>query len=220
MIGVVVPVHNEQDYLAQCLESLSLAVRHPGLVGEHVVVVVVLDNCNDASAAIAEAYPVETIRTTSCNVGVARHEGARLLLDRGARWLAFTDADTCVQENWLVSQCQAGCDAVCGDIRLIEWECLPSHWRRRYLDHRRLTGEGRHVHGANLGVSADAYRAVGGFPPLRAHEDVMLVHALKARGFRIAWNRTSRVMTSARREARAPEGLGSLLATIAGEAAQ
>jgi hypothetical protein len=31
-----------------------------------------------------------------------------------------------------------------------------------------------HVHGANLGMSASAYGAAGGFPPLRTHEDVAL----------------------------------------------
>jgi hypothetical protein len=40
------------------------------------------------------------------------------------------------------------------------------------------------VHGANLGVSARAYLAVGGFPPVSAHENVALVTALKTGGWR------------------------------------
>lgn len=73
---------------------------------------------------------------------------------------------------------------------------------------------GHHIHGANLGVSVAAYLAVGGFAPLVAHEDVKLIGTLKRHGFTIDWLQTMRVKTSARRESRAPEGLGALLHSL------
>ncbi|RYY84013.1 MAG: glycosyltransferase family 2 protein, partial [Comamonadaceae bacterium] len=74
----------------------------------------------------------------------------------------------------------------------------------------------RHVHGANLGVSATAYRRAGGFPALACSEDVALVEALKAMGANIAWSAAPRVSTSARANARARGGFGdTLLAVIA-----
>ena len=39
----------------------------------------------------------------------------------------------------------------------------------------------RHIHGANLGISAAAYRAAGGFAALKLGEDVALVSSLLAR---------------------------------------
>ena len=53
------------------------------------------------------------------NVGLARQAGAQALLAAGARWLAFTDADSEVADDWLVAQLrhqQAGADAVCGCV--------------------------------------------------------------------------------------------------------
>jgi thymidine phosphorylase len=72
------------------------------------------------------------------------------------------------------------------------------------------------VHGANLGVSAEAYLRAGGFQALACSEDVALVEALKASGARIAWSAAPRVTTSARTNARARGGFGdTLLAVVA-----
>ncbi|WP_136064083.1 glycosyltransferase family 2 protein [Modicisalibacter radicis] len=211
MIGVVIPAHNEEACLESCLEALVQAIDHPGLGGERVNVVVVLDACRDGSAAIARRYPVTVLEVAGPNVGMARHAGAQWLLARGARWLAFTDADSRVSDDWLVSQCHVGSDVVCGGIRLAGWERLPVALRQSYLAHDH--GD-RRIYGANLGVCALAYQAVGGFKPLRCHEDVQLVHALEAGGYRIAWDRTARVTTSAREDARAPEGFGALMKAL------
>lgn len=43
---------------------------------------------------IARRHEVETLVCDHCNVGRSRAEGARHLLAKNARWLAFTDADT------------------------------------------------------------------------------------------------------------------------------
>ena len=55
---------------------------------------------------------------------------------------------------------------------------------------------------------------MGGCAPLVAHEDVKLVGTLQRHGFTIDWLQTMRVKTSARRESRAPEGLGARLRSL------
>ncbi|WP_223160898.1 glycosyltransferase [Salinicola aestuarinus] len=226
VIGVVVPAHNEEGLLGACLASILAAAGHPGLAGEGVSVVVVLDACSDGSAAIVERLANERLTTGETptrlmgvsvgfsNVGMARHAGALHMLGEGARWLAFTDADTVVRPDWLVRQCASRADVVCGGVRLADWHTLPQRLRHQYLALRRECPDGRHVHGANLGVDADAYRAVGGFPPLPAHEDVQLVASLQHHGFRVAWLDELRVITSGRCNARAPEGLGARLSVL------
>ena len=66
-----------------------------------------------------------------------------------------------------------------------------------------------HIHSANLGVSAQAFRAAGGFLNLVSGEDVALVEALQKAGAQIAWSRSPRVVTSARPTYKAPGGVGA-----------
>ncbi|MFL9960859.1 glycosyltransferase [Paraburkholderia sediminicola] len=215
MIGVIVPAHNEEALLAPCLAALIEASRHEDLAGEAVRIVVVLDACNDFSGAIARAYGVQTLTLKARNVGIARATGADLLLAAGARWLAFTDADSRVSAGWLVAQLAQDADAVCGSIAVDDWSAHP-HSVREYFRKTYVDADGhRHVHGANLGVSAEAYRRAGGFPPLTCSEDVALVDRLIAIGARIAWSAAPRVITSARAAARARGGFGDTLAAWA-----
>ncbi|WNC91440.1 glycosyltransferase [Paraburkholderia sp. FT54] len=211
MIGVIVPAHNEEGLLGPCLAALIAASRHEDLAGETVRIVVVLDACDDFTGAIARAYGVETLTVKVRNVGIARATGADFLLADGARWLAFTDADSRVSSGWLVAQLSLDADAVCGSIAVDDWTAHP-HSVREYFRKTYVDADGhRHIHGANLGVSADAYRRAGGFPPLRCSEDVALVDRLIAIGASIAWSAAPRVITSARAAARARGGFGDTL---------
>lgn len=219
MIGVVVPAHDEEADIGETVAALLIAAAHPALQGEAVEVLVVLDSCSDATGPIARFAGARTLAVDACNVGRARAAGADQLIDEGARWLAFTDADTRVSPEWLLRQLELGVDAVCGSIGVDDWsvhgthaDALRAHFARTYTD---ADGH-RHVHGANLGVSAEAYVRAGGFPALACSEDVALVEALQETGARIAWSAAPRVSTSARHDARARGGFGdTLLAVIA-----
>lgn len=206
MIGVVVPVHDEEATLRTCLVSALALGRDPALRGETVLVVAVLDSCTDASEAIAVGLGVEVVCIQARNVGVARATGARHALDAGARWLAFTDADTTVSPDWLSSQLALGADAVCGTIAVDDWSAHPPEVGERFVREYVDACGHRHVHGANLGVTTGAYLAVGGFQPLASEEDIALVRALSDGGYSIAWSSLPRVTTSARIRGRAPGG--------------
>ncbi|WP_436762273.1 glycosyltransferase [Streptosporangium sp. V21-05] len=71
-----------------------------------------------------------------------------------------------------------------------------------------------HVHGANLGLTAAAYLAVGGFSALPTGEDDALVRALESAGRRVLRTTGVSVVTSARRDPRAPDGFGHFLARL------
>lgn len=215
MIGVVVPAHNEAGLLTRCLNSLARAATHPELRGEVVRVVVVLDACTDLTSVVARRHGAFTIRLDVRNVGTARAAGASLLLQAGAWWMAFTDADTEVSPDWLVAQIALGADAVCGTVSVSDWSLHPEWLRNRYEESYVDADGHRHIHGANFGVCASAYRRTGGFLPLAAHEDVHLVHALEHTGARIAWSAVPRVTTSARIHCRARDGFGEYLRKLA-----
>ena len=226
MIGVVVPVHDEEACLDACLVALRAAATCPLLHGEAVCIVIVLDACSDRSQRIVLAHAMQAdrrwrldcIAVNARNVGAARAAGARQLLQRGARWLAFTDADTRVAPAWLSTQLGLDADAVCGTVAVDDWspharhaDALRAHFARTYTD---ADGH-RHIHGANFGVCASAYLRAGGFAPLACSEDVALVASLQACGAHIAWSAAPRVTTSARRQAKARGGFGDTLLQVA-----
>ncbi|MFY0727229.1 glycosyltransferase [Pseudomonas sp. NFX15] len=214
MIGVIVPVHNEEQRLKHCIESLLVAAFHHALGNEPVRILIVLDACTDKSAHIAQTYGVMTLTCTHRNVGKARAQGAEQLLAADARWLAFTDADSVVPDSWLVDQISFNVDAVCGLVEVNDWSEHSIKVRERYHAHYRTVDGHRHIHGANLGVSSTAYRKAGGFKGLPAHEDVQLVSDLERSGASIMWTAANRVTTSARKDSRCREGFGDYLASL------
>ncbi len=223
MIAAIVPAHNEAEHIGRCLSALAVAAAGERLRGEAVAVFVVLDDCSDDTGQIALAHGANTLFAHRRNVGAARALGAEAAIARGARWLAFTDADTEVGPDWFAAQlahAAQGSEAVCGTVAVRDWgsygPAMKAHYEATYFD---VDGH-RHVHGANLGVSTAAYRRAGGFDPLVCHEDVALVRALEDAGTAIAWSAAPRVYTSARRSFRAPQGFGATLARVEREAVQ
>lgn len=214
MIGVIVPAHDEAQAIGRCLASIAVAAAHPGLEREPVLVVVALDACSDATAAVCAEHGASTVAVDAHCVGMARAAAARQALAQGARWIASTDADTAVPSDWLWRQSRCGADAFCGVVEVVEWLDYPERVRKAFSEREVAQDGHRHVHGANLGMSATAYLAAGGFPALRTGEDVALVEALASNGAHIAWLAQPAVATSARRSARAPHGFSGFLLAL------
>lgn len=214
MIGVVIPAHDEASQIRVAVAAVQCAARHPGLGGELVEIVVVADACTDATAALARGMGVHTMDLCHRNVGMARAAGADLMLRRGARWLALTDADSIVADGWLSAQLALGCEAVCGCVAVRDWSAhgtQAAQLASAFASHYQFRDGHPHIHGANMGVSADAYRRAGGFAPLRTSEDVALVDALQAAGVEVCFSAAPLVWTSARLDHRAPLGFGQAL---------
>jgi hypothetical protein len=220
-VGVVVPVHNERDLLPGCLSSVRIAALHPALRHVAVHVVPVLDACADGSGDHCPG----ALEVTARNVGVARAAGFNAVLGREAGrpgaeiWLATTDADSRVPPDWLAIQlafAHGGADAVAGTIRVADWSPQPLTVRRRFTETYGTPGAGHpHVHGANLGVTAAAYTAVGGIPALTVGEDQALVDALRAHGYRVVATGRIPVTTSARPDSRTTGGFADHLRGLA-----
>jgi glycosyltransferase involved in cell wall biosynthesis len=172
------------------------------------------DACTDQTDIIAAQHGALVLKLAAHNVGMARALGAQAALHAGARWLAFTDADSVVSPHWLADQLSLGADAVCGTVAITDWGLYGSAMRQHFALTYTDADNHRHIHGANLGVSAEAYRRAGGFLPLASSEDVALVDALRACGATIAWSAKPRVNTSARRDFRAPDGFGATLLRV------
>ncbi|MEO8937784.1 MAG: glycosyltransferase [Burkholderiaceae bacterium] len=219
-IGVVIPAHNEEELIADCLRAVDAAAHEPSLADVAVHVVVVCDACTDRTVEIVESLGHVALISTARNVGLARSLGAEAVLARGADWLAFTDADTVVCRRWLTAQIGLRSDVVCGTIGVDDWDVYGDAMRLHFEQTYRDEDGHRHIHGANLGISARAYRSVGGFANLENSEDVAIVDALERAGAHIAWSAAPRVVTSARACYRATAGFGATLASVAAAAAR
>ncbi|MDP7725793.1 glycosyltransferase family 2 protein [Mycobacterium sp. TY814] len=218
-IAVVIPAHNEQDSLPDCLSAVVTAAL---CVPLPVVIVVVLDASEDESAQLAGDYgtDVHFVRVESRNVGAARAAGFDYARDWGGTdtnsWYATTDADSTVNPDWLVRQLDCGADMFLGLVRVTDWEQHRSEVVDKY-EHdydARVDDEHDHIHGANMAFSSSAYWRVGGFRALTSGEDVDLVARFEHAGYRICRDTARSVVTSARIQARAPRGFADHLSTL------
>ena len=217
-IGVVIPAHDEALHIARALDSVLDAVDLlPSSVRAQVVVVA--DACTDGTASIARSTLQErgkVVVSLARSVGVSRALGMQRILTRWQHpfertWLANTDADSVVPPTWLTDQlalADAGATAVAGVIEVDSFsDLVPGAgpvFRQRYAFRDGV--EHPHVHGANLGVRADAYLDVGGWASLVTAEDHDLWNRLRARGWPVRADPAVVVTTSGRRVGRAPLG--------------
>ena len=229
-VGVVIPALDEVERITASVTSVRRACAHLP-AGVSADIVVVADSCTDATASVACAALAgagQVVATSARSVGVSRAVGVERILRRSTHplsrtWLANTDADSVVPPTWLSAQlamADAGAAAVAGIIEVDTFAELTASagtvFHQRYT--AQLEGTHTHVHGANLGVRADAYIDVGGWAPLVTAEDHDLWHRLKRR-----WPLQSVssivVTTSGRRIGRAPGGFAVGLDELSDELA-
>ncbi len=230
-VGVVLPVHNEEDLLGTALEAIARASEQVS-VRIPCATVIVLDHCVDASGKISRQWATElrrrdgshhamVRRTTTAGVGNARRIGSLALLrrfegtDPQRIWLATTDADSRVPMNWLTVQLAAdedGADVWSGRVSVEDWS--HHHVQTKWRWNMSYESEVTPIHGANLGFNGRAYLDSGGFSRLCSGEDRALHQAIVARGGRAIEDHDVRVVTSARTRARAPLGFSSVLASL------
>ena len=102
-------------------------------------------------------------------------------------WTVHTDADSVVPVQWLHEHRQLaalGVAAVAGVVDVDSF--IDHHPADRFFapaSYDRPGDEHPHVHGANLGIRADVYRAVGGWSTVTTGEDNSLWEAVLAGGY-------------------------------------
>ena len=187
-VSVVVPVRNEQDSIGPLIESLLNQTLAPAEI------VITDGGSSDSTPAIISEYiqrgaPIRLISEVAALPGRGRNLAAA---QAGSEWLAFIDAGTIPENNWLESLAQAirnETDVVYGtyepvtDTRfkvcaVIAYVAPPYEF------------EGRQTRPCSI-VSAlmkrTVWKAVGGFPEhLRSAEDLLFMRKIDSAGFQIA----------------------------------
>jgi glycosyltransferase involved in cell wall biosynthesis len=223
-IAVLIPAQDEEALLGRCLRSTLAAIDYlpNGIRGS---VIVVSDSSTDRTTQIAKELlggrgTVLTVAARS--VGTARATGAahiiqtsRLPLDQV--WIANTDADCIIPRRWLTDQIDfaaTGVEALAGIVTVDNFEEhdieVPGRFQASYIID--ADGGHLHIHGANLGIRADAYVRAGGWSNLNSAEDHDIWRRLRAAGARTLSSARIHVATSGRRVGRAPHGFAAALA--------
>ena len=191
VIAVIVPAHDQADYIDACLASIAHSSRHPLLRDEMVQCFVALDACSDRTGFIAHRRGATLVVLRQNSLGAARALGARAAIAAGARWLAFIDADCLAAPDWLAAQLDLRADAVSGTV-------LPRDGRGRDAGAEAFPHAGhdcahRALNSANIGVSTAAYLRAGGCEALMRNHNEGLVGALRDAGVIVARSSRPRV---------------------------
>ena len=228
-VAVAIPARNEEQRIERCLQSVLRGASQDSLP---TAIAVVADRCTDATAELARAVlshaptGIHTVvwESRAGSAGAARELAARVavaaLPGSPETWLTTTDADTVVPRSWIHTQLRwaaQGCDAVAGLVRLDPRDGCDRSLVHDYNRLIRQVGIGLghpHVHGANLGLRASVWHAVGGFAPLTVGEDHDLWTRVVASGACALGVDDNHVVTSARRDGRAPGGFAALLESL------
>ena len=188
-VSVVVCAYNAADTLEDNLRSLE-RLTYPDYE-----IILVNDGSKDATGEIGRRHPrVRVIDTPNQGLSAARNVG---LAEATGEIVAYTDADTRVDRDWLTFLVQpfltsdvvgsGGPNVVPADDPPIA-QCIaraPGGPTHVLLDDRIA----EHVPGCNMAFKRDALLAIGGFNPiyLRAGDDVDVCWRLQARGWKIGF---------------------------------
>jgi glycosyltransferase involved in cell wall biosynthesis len=218
-VVVAVPARDEAESMAECIRAVDQAAAE---VPVPVLVVVAADSCTDDTFEIAHSTATQfcelaVIEGTWGRAGAARFAAVEFGLDMlpaadGPVWIANTDADCLVPPLWLRVQLELAVesDAVAGIVELDPTLTEPA-LMRAFTETYILDGEHHgHVHGANIGMCASAYRAVGGWClQTVVGEDHVLWDAMRDVGHRMRQTTALRVVTSARTRSRVLGGFAT-----------
>jgi len=167
-VSVVIPAHNEEEYLPLCLES----IRRQDYAGGYEIIVV--DNAStDDTAEIALAWGARVVSENRTSPACARQRGVEAAT---GEIIAFIDADTQAPAHWLSAVVSrfvrepetvviSGPYAYFDAGRIARIASYAGNFINIITDHlfRRAFGKGGAVWGCNFAVRRSALLEVGGF---------------------------------------------------------
>ncbi|SDG65498.1 glycosyltransferase family 2 protein [Pelagibacterium luteolum] len=209
-VAFVIPAHNEEALLGDCLKSVLEEIDRSHLCGRAEVVVV--DNAStDRTSEVASAFQgVTVVREERKGLGYARKAGFD---NSTAEFVANIDADTLVPEGWLdiaLGEFQREQGLVCVSGPYI-YHDLPWHSRAItegfyyitkgvYGLNRYVLKVGSVVQGGNFVFKREAWAKAGGYNPSITFygEDTDIAVRLSRVGG-VKWTFKLRMLTSGRR---------------------
>ncbi len=178
MISFIVPAHNEERWLGQCLGSIRVTMEK---IAEPYEVIVVDDASTDSTHRIAEQMGVRTLQVALRKISAVRNAGARVA--KGEVFF-FVDADTQINERAVGAALEVLRGGAAGGGCVFDFDGPIPIWGRVMHFIGVVLGRLiRWVGGCFIFCTREAYNAAGGFPEnLYAGEDIGFIQALKKVG--------------------------------------
>jgi glycosyltransferase involved in cell wall biosynthesis len=190
-ISLVVPVRDEAASIRMLLDSLSAQTRQPeemvfvdGGSRDDTVGLLRAARESDERIRIIEATEASPGRGRNLGIEAARHE-----------WVALTDAGIRLEPTWLerlaeVARRDPSVAVVYGNYEPLTVSFFERCAALSYPPPKqeRQGGRMRGPSTASMLLRRDAWQMVGGFPDLRAAEDLIFMERLSAGGFKEGWS--------------------------------
>ncbi len=218
-VSVTVPALNEEETLPKLLESF----RNQTCKDFEVIIVDNGSTDNTKNIVLEEIrqniFPLQLLTEDKKGVGFSRRKGMDNASSRGIPFLAGTDADSIVSNNWIESILQGfnetDADCIFG-LASLDWSpfkirpdlynLIEVTWTVRDAIMKNIETPPR---GVNFAITNEMYKKVGGMPQPQnenglsmAGEDIQLKKLVEEQGGKIA-SISSDVVTSSRRVLRA-----------------
>jgi len=189
-ISLVVPLRNEEESLGRLVTSVRRQTRPPDEV------LLVDGGSTDRTVALARELTADDPRFRVVEAGEATPGRGRNVGAEAARnpWIAFTDAGITLDPDWLARLAAVAEDDPAADIVYGNFEPDTQTFFERcaalaYVPPRAMR-EGASMRGPSIAsalVRREIWRRAGGFPDLRAAEDLIFMERVEALGARTRW---------------------------------
>jgi glycosyltransferase involved in cell wall biosynthesis len=192
-VSLVVPVKNEADSIETLLASLGRQERCPDEV------ILVDGGSRDGTAEQIEDWArrnarpgwIRVLRAGEATPGKGRNLGAEAAAHE---WIAFTDAGMRLEDAWLrelveTAERDPRIEVVYGGFEPVTETFFEQCAALAYVAPKQLR-DGQWMRGPVVPSSLlrkAVWAAAGGFPDLRAAEDLMFMEAIARGGHRVAW---------------------------------
>lgn len=196
MISVIAPVLNEEKNIERCLKSLI----DQSLDRAMYEIVIVDGHSKDRSVEIASDYADKIVYQKSEGIGGARRDGVDASV---GDILAFTDADTVHDPNWLeiINDNMRSHGTSTGPILFYDGNFksdLLRLWRKSYQLFHLVNFYW--LIGSNMAIRKDVYNKIGGHKNISILEDFDIsVQVFKEGDVHSKYDKYQKVYTSARR---------------------
>lgn len=184
-ISLVVPVYNEEDSLEKLIESINWQTFRPAEV------ILVDGGSTDRTIEVFEKLCSDNpmyklVRAGRATPGKGRNIGIETAHNE---WIALTDAGITLDKNWLAELVKIGeenaIDVIYGNsspVRNCFFEKLATY---AYIAPQHENGIRTKSIASSL-IKKAVWQKVGGFPDLRAAEDLMFMEMIDKAGFKTA----------------------------------
>jgi glycosyltransferase involved in cell wall biosynthesis len=178
MLSFIIPAHNEEQYIGNCVSCVAASAR---ALEQPFEVIVVDDASADRTAAIAANHGATVVKVDHRQIAAARNAGARAA---HGELLFFIDADTFANPRAVRACLQALQNGAVGGGCVFKFDGTLPFWAKLLYPVAVILARSlKLMGGCFLFCTHDAFDAIGGFDERYfAGEDAAFVRALKRRG--------------------------------------